>query len=186
VHIPSPDELKARRIKLGLTQTELAMMANISQSMIARIESDSVDPRVSTLRKIVDVLSESGKPPMRARDVMHTQVYTVGPTDPISLAVELMEENDISQIPVVDKGVPVGCISESAIVSALEEGGMHGSGSRPVRDFMEPGFPTVPLEADVRDVVHLLRENHAVLVVDGGRVVGVITKHDLIPLFSLR
>jgi predicted transcriptional regulator len=115
---------------------------------------------------------------------MHTPVYMVGPADPVSRAVEIMEKNDISQVPVVERGVPVGCISESAIVSALEEGGMHGSGSRPVRDFMEPGFPTVPLEADVRDVVHLLRENHAVLVVDSGRVAGVITKHDLIPLFS--
>ena len=171
-------------MRLGLTQTELAIMAKVSQSMIARIESDSVDPRMSTLRRIVDVLSESGKPPVRARDVMHMPVYAVGPGDHVSRAVEIMEKNDISQVPVVEGGVPVGCISESAIVSALEEGGMHGSGSRSVREFMEPGFPTVPLEADIGDVVHLLRENHAVLVVDGGRVAGVITKHDLIPLFS--
>jgi predicted transcriptional regulator len=115
---------------------------------------------------------------------MHTPVYSVGPADPVSRAVEIMAENDISQVPVVEEGFPTGCISESAIVSALEEGGIHASGSRPVREFMEPGFPTVPLEADVRDVVHLLRENHAVLVVDGGQVAGVITKHDLIPLFS--
>ncbi|HMA05119.1 MAG TPA: CBS domain-containing protein [Methanomicrobiales archaeon] len=184
MHIPTPDEIRARRMNLKLTQTELAMKAGISQSMIARIESDSVDPRVSTLRKIVDVLSESGKPPYRAKDVMHTPVYAVGPADPVSLAVEIMERNDVSQLPIIDGGVPIGCISESAIVSALEAGGMHASGSRPVREFMEPGFPTVPLEADVRDVVHLLRENHAVLAVEGGRVAGVITKHDLIPLFS--
>ena len=184
MHIPTPEESRARRMKLGLTQTELATMAGLSQSMIARIESDSVDPRVSTLRKIVEVLSESGKPPYRAKDVMHREVYRVEAGDPISRAVEIMETNDVSQLPVIDGGVPVGCISESAIVSALEEGGLHGSGSRAVREFMEPGFPTVPMETDVRDVVHLLRENHAVLVVDGGRVAGVITKHDLIPLFS--
>jgi predicted transcriptional regulator len=169
---------------LGLTQTGLAKKAGISQSMIARIESGSVDPRVSTLTRIVAVLSQKDQPLYRAKDVMHMPVYMVGPADPVTRAVEIMEKNDISQVPVVDRGVPVGCLSESAIVSALEEGGMHGSGSRPVRDFMEPGFPTVPLEADVRDVVHLLRENHAVLVIDGGRVAGVITKHDLIPLFS--
>jgi len=169
---------------LGLTQTDLARKAGISQSMIARIESGSVDPRVSTLTRIVAVLSRKEEPPYRARDVMHTPVYTVGPQDPVTRAVEIMEKNDISQLPVVERGIPVGCLSESAIVSALDEGGMHGSGSRAVREFLEPGFPTVSLEADVRDVVHLLRENHAVLVVDGGRVAGVITKHDLIPLFS--
>jgi len=168
---------------LGMTQTELARRAGISQSMIARIESGSVDPRVSTLSRIIAVLSQKEEPPYRAKDVMHTPVYTVGLLDPVSRAVEIMEKNDISQIPVVEVGVPVGCISESAIVSALDEGGVHASGSRAVREFMEPGFPTVPLGADVRDVVHLLRENHAVLVVDGGHVAGVITKHDLIPLF---
>ena len=184
MHIPTPEEIRARRLALGLTQTDLARKAGISQSMIARIESGSVDPRVSTLGRIVTVLSQTEKPPYRAKDVMHTPVYSVGPAEPVSRAVEIMEKNDISQIPVIDGGVPVGCISESAIVSALEEGGLHGSGSRPVREFMEPGFPTVPLEADVQDVVHLLRENHAVLAVEGGRVAGVITKHDLIPLFS--
>ncbi|HVP25450.1 MAG TPA: CBS domain-containing protein [Methanomicrobiales archaeon] len=184
MHIPTSEEIRARRIMLGLTQTDLARKAGISQSMIARIESGSVDPRVSTLSRIVAVLSRKEEPLYRAKDVTHTPVYTVGPADPVSRAVEIMEKNDISQLPVVEGGVPVGCISESAIVSALEEGGMHAAGSRHVREFMEPGFPTVPLDTDVRDVVHLLRENHAVLVVDGGRVAGVITKHDLIPLFS--
>jgi predicted transcriptional regulator len=184
VHIPTPEEIRSRRVMLGLTQTELARKAGISQSMIARIESGSVDPRVSTLSRIVAVLSQKEKPPYRAKDVMHVEVYSVEPGDPVSRAVEIMEKSDVSQLPVIDGEVPVGCISESAIVSALEEGGLRGPGSRPVREFMEPGFPTVPLEADVRDVVHLLRENHAVLVVDGGRVAGVITKHDLIPLFS--
>ena len=169
---------------LGLTQTDLARKAGISQSMIARIESGSVDPRVSTLSRIVGVLSQREKPPYQAKDVMHREVYSVKPGDPISRAVEIMEKNDVSQLPVIEEEVPVGCISESAIVSALEEGGLHTSGRRHVREFMEPGFPTVPLGADVRDVVTLLRENHAVLVVDGGRVAGVITKHDLIPLFS--
>ncbi len=184
MHIPTSEEIRARRMMLGITQTELARKAGISQSMIARIESGSVDPRVSTLTRIVAVLSRTEEPPYRARDVMHTPVYTVEPGQPVSLAVEIMEKNDISQLPVVQGGVPVGCISESAIVSAIEKGGLHASGSQQVREFMEPGFPTVSLEADVRDVVHLLRENHAVLAVDGGRVAGVITKHDLIPLFS--
>jgi predicted transcriptional regulator len=101
---------------LGLTQTDLAKKAGISQSMIARIESGSVDPRVSTLTRIVAVLSQKDEPLYRARDVMHTPVFTIGPADPVSRAVECMEKNDISQVPVVDRGVPVGCISESAIV----------------------------------------------------------------------
>ncbi|HMK15339.1 MAG TPA: helix-turn-helix domain-containing protein, partial [Methanomicrobiales archaeon] len=117
MHIPTPEEIRSRRVMLGLTQTELARKAGISQSMVARIESGSVDPRVSTLTRIVAVLSEKEKPPYRAGDVMHTPVYSVGPAEPVSRAVEIMEKSDVSQLPVIDRGVPVGCISESAIVS---------------------------------------------------------------------
>ena len=35
---------------------------------------------------------------------------------------------------------------------------------------------------DVETVVNILQQNHAVLVVDGRTVMGVITKHDLISL----
>ena len=51
MHIPTPDELKARRETLGIRQTQLALRAGISQSMVARIEAGSVDPRTSTLKK---------------------------------------------------------------------------------------------------------------------------------------
>ncbi|HVP24615.1 MAG TPA: helix-turn-helix domain-containing protein, partial [Methanomicrobiales archaeon] len=39
MHIPTPEEIRSRRLMLGLTQTDLARKAGISQSMIARIES---------------------------------------------------------------------------------------------------------------------------------------------------
>jgi len=55
---PSPRELKSLRKKANLTQKELAMKAGVSQALVARIESGSVDPRVSTLIKILTVLSD--------------------------------------------------------------------------------------------------------------------------------
>jgi predicted transcriptional regulator len=35
---------------------------------------------------------------------------------------------------------------------------------------------------DVETILHILQQNHAVLVVEAGRVQGVVTKHDLISL----
>jgi predicted transcriptional regulator len=49
---------------------------------------------------------------------------------------------------------------------------------------MEPGFPTVPPIAPIDTIVHLLHHNHAVIVVEQGKVQGVITKHDLISLIT--
>ena len=53
MHIPTPEELRARREALGMKQTELARRAGISQSMVARIEAGNVDPRIRTLSKII-------------------------------------------------------------------------------------------------------------------------------------
>lgn len=182
MHIPNPEELRARREALGLKQTELARRAGISQSMVARIEAGSVDPRVSTLNKIIVVLNSAEPKKITAAQIMHTPVLSVPPQASISLAVEIFGKNNISQLPVIERGVPAGCISEAVIVKAIEQQRLHKTHMFMVRDFMEPGFPTVPPDMDVETVVNILQQNHAVLVVDGRVVMGVITKHDLISL----
>jgi len=182
MHIPTPEELRSRREALGLKQTELARRAGISQSMIARIEAGNVDPRVRTLNKILTVLNSSEPKKVRASQIMHTPVLAIQPQEAITRAVEIFEKNNISQLPVIERGVPVGCISESVIVKAIEQQRLHKTHLFVVRDFMEPGFPTVPPDMDVETVINILQQNHAVLVVDGRIVKGVITKHDLISL----
>jgi len=119
---------------------------------------------------------------LRAAQIMHTPVLAVQPQDAIGRAVEIFEKNNISQLPVIERGIPVGCISESVIVKAIEQQRLHKTQLFSVRDFMEPGFPTVPPDMDVETVVNILQQNHAVLVVEGRVVRGVITKHDLISL----
>ena len=182
MHIPTPEEIRSRREELQMRQTELARRAGVSQSMIARIEAGSVDPRVSTLTRILNVLNSAVRHRVTASDVMHTPVFAVKPLDPITAAVEIMDKYNISQLPVIENGVPVGCISETAIVNAIEEQRLHKSHIYSANDFMESGFPTVPPDTDVETVVSILQHHHAVLVLEGGRVQGVITKHDLISL----
>lgn len=182
MHIPTPEELRNRREALGMRQTELAKRAGISQSMVARIEAGNVDPRSSTLKKIVQVLNSAGEKKVTADRIMHSPVLFVSPGDSITVALGIFEKNNISQLPVIENGIPVGCISESMIMKAIEQQRLHRTQPVPVRNFTEPGFPTVPSDMDVETVVSILQQNHAVLVVDGGVVRGVITKHDLIPL----
>lgn len=167
-----------------MRQSQLAIRAGISQSMVARIEAGSVDPRVSTLNKIIKALESAGPRTLTAADVMHAPVTSVGPEDSILRAVAIMEQNNFSQIPVIDGGVPLGYISESAIVSVIENQGLHRSDNYPVKHFMESGFPTVPPDMGVETVIKILQDHHAVLVIGEGRVQGVITKHDLISLIA--
>ena len=184
MEIPTPAELREKRLKMGLKQADVARMAGISQSMVARIEAGSVDPRVSTLGRIVEVLRAAESSAVTAADVMNTPVLSVAPDDPVNRAVEIMGKNGISQLPVLENAVPIGCISESAIMNAMEGGGLHQTHWKLVQDYMEPGFPTVPPTASIDTVVHLLHHSHAVIVIEKGKVQGVITKHDLISLIT--
>ena len=79
MHIPTPEELRTRRESLGLKQTELAKRAGISQSMVARIEAGNVDPRISTLNKIIVVLNSAAPKKIKAAQIMHMPVLSVQP-----------------------------------------------------------------------------------------------------------
>ena len=57
--IPTGDSIRAARKDNGLTQSDLAERAGVSQPLIARIESEDVDPTIDTLYSIVSALNDS-------------------------------------------------------------------------------------------------------------------------------
>ncbi len=182
--LPVHEDLRKFRLKVGLTQTELARRAGVSQSLIARIEAGDIDPRLSTLRKILTALkSKEINPGLCAGDIMKHPVVHAKPEDAIASVSRLMEGNDFSQLPVLDNGIQVGSISETRLVSeiALEKDFTKIS-NKPVGGVMNDGFPTVSKNLDVATVSKFVEANPAVLVVDKGRVVGIITKADIIKL----
>ena len=63
---------------------------------------------------------------MRARDIMVTNVITVGPEASVRDAAKILLANRISALPVVDKdGLLVGIISEGDLVRRAELGTNH-------------------------------------------------------------
>ncbi|MFW5937508.1 MAG: CBS domain-containing protein [Halanaeroarchaeum sp.] len=174
MHLPTPQDLRERRTELELTQSELAERAGVSQPLIARIEGGDVDPRLSTLRRIVEALDEAEGDVVRAATLMHETVVSVSPDDEVSVAVEKMQEEGYSQLPVITNGVPVGSISESDIVSAGED-----VGSKNVRDVMSESFPTVSDDATLEEISSLLDHYKAVMVTEEGETVGIITQADV-------
>ncbi|MFB6299835.1 MAG: CBS domain-containing protein [Halobacteriales archaeon] len=177
MELPTPEDLRQRRNELGLTQSELADRADVSQPLIARIEGGDVDPRLSTLRRIVNALEDSAGSVVRAEDLMHEDLVTVGPEDDVSLAVERMQDAGYSQLPVIQNGVPVGSISDSDVVSAREEN--ESVGELPVREVMSESFPTVGPSATLDEIGNLLEHYKAVMVTEEGSTIGIITEADL-------
>jgi predicted transcriptional regulator len=79
MELPTPDSIKKKRVKLGLTQSELAERAGVSQPLIARIESGDVDPRLSTIRNIIAALDDMEKSRITAKDLMTAHVVSLSP-----------------------------------------------------------------------------------------------------------
>lgn len=179
--LPTPFELKRKRIELGLTQADLAKAAGLSQGLIARIESGKVDPRLSTLRKIVNIIETAKKSIQRAKDVMTRQIFTVKPDATISHAIKIMQDNGISQLPVTDKGTPIGLVTEASLLKEIERAKDPPAIKRlSVSSVMEDLPPILAPSADLRTVLPILELNPVVLVSEKGKLVGIITTSNIL------
>jgi predicted transcriptional regulator len=173
--LPTPEDLRERRNGLELTQSELAERADVSQPLIARIEGGDVDPRLSTLRRIVEALEEAEGGIRRAQDLMNSPVVAVSPDDSVHETTELMDDQSFSQVPVIRDGVPQGLIGNSDIRQRPEE----NVGELPVAEVMHESISTVEPDTPLDAVDAHLDHNDAVLVVEGGQTEGIITEADV-------
>jgi len=184
MRILRPSEIRALRAKHGLTQSKLAELAGVSQAYIAKIESGAADPRLSTLEKISRALERfAEESPLTAERIMATPIVYVSPNDEIKKAIELMESNGISQLPVLEGETQLGSISETTIIQKiLSSENIPKLIHRTVGEIMEEPFPTVSRKADIDTIYHILEHHPALLVTDKGRPVGIITKADILKL----
>jgi len=188
--LPTPEELRKMRIKAGLTQKEVARRAKVSQSLIARIERGSIDPRLSTLRKIVKVLEEAleKEGEVMVSTVMTTPVITVFEDDDVRTAAKIMWEKGISQIPVVDRrGRVIGTVYEDSLMKLLLFERRDKILELKISEIMDEPLPILNEDEGITKAMRLLMEGFpAVLVRRGSRVVGIITKSDIIAFHILR
>jgi predicted transcriptional regulator len=177
MELPTPAELRERRkTDLDMTQSELAEMAGVSQPLIARIEGGDVDPRLSTLRRIVNAMNEAEGAIRRAEDIMNEDLTYVSRDDSVAAAIDLMGEAGFSQLPVVDGGgTPVGLITNSDVrhhdADTVQE--------MPVAEAMGESVVTVGRDATLDEINDYLDHRPAIIVMDSGRMVGIITEADV-------
>lgn len=184
--LPTMEDLKRERTGAGLTQAELASRAGVSQSLIARIERGDVDPRLSTFGKILKALKEAkGRKGLLAGNIMRSPVIYVGPKETLGAASKLMVKHDISQMPVIEKGIQIGSLSERKVVREIhsEDDLAKVSASR-VEEIMGQAFPTVDKNTDIQTLSTLVESKPALLVVDRGKPVGIVTKTDVLRLMK--
>ncbi|HZY43914.1 MAG TPA: cystathionine beta-synthase [Anaerolineae bacterium] len=118
----------------------------------------------------------------RVSDVLATKpsrlLVTASPSDRVRAVIDLMKQHDISQMPVLTDGKLVGMIGESSLLTQMSTPG--SSAEESIGPIINRQVTSVPTDTGLEAVMTLFGANQAVIVVDADRVVGILTKIDLI------
>src|SRR3989338_5294338 len=106
---------------------------------------------------------------------MNTKIINVAPSEPIKDAIAKMKKHQISQLPVIESQKLIGLVSESIILEAL-----LNSKATQVKEVMQESPPIVSKTTSIQVVSNLLKHYPMVLVSEEGRLIGLITKSDLL------
>jgi cystathionine beta-synthase len=107
------------------------------------------------------------------------QMVAISPSDTAEAAIRLMEQVGISQLPVLDKGKPVGSVQEVTLARVLHDNADPNAVT--VAEIMAKPLPTLDLTTHLDEAYRLLLAgNTGVLAVQDGRVVDIITRIDLV------
>ncbi|MCW3979856.1 MAG: CBS domain-containing protein [Candidatus Bathyarchaeota archaeon] len=170
--------LRRLRKDAGLTQKQLAQLVGVSQAHIAKIENLKVDPRLSTVNRILKVLTEgTGR---KCSDIMTRNVVFAKPGDKILDVSRIMIKKAISQLPVIQGSKVVGTITEEAIIRNLH----INIAEKTVEGIIDTPLPGIPENTTVNVIRPLLEEHSGVLVMRKSEVIGIITRSDLLKILS--
>jgi len=169
-------EIKNIRKRLGLTQTQLAHQANVSQSLIAKIESNKIDPTYSKVNQIFEVLNLlSKKKELKAKDIMNKKLISVEPQTKIKDVISEMRRHGISQMPVIKNNNCVGLVSETILLEAFNKKNINN-----VEDIMGDSPPIIAKDTSIDVISNLLKFYPIVIVSEKGQLQGIITKSDIL------
>lgn len=120
---------------------------------------------------------------MRAREVMSRPVMSVRPCASARATASMLARSDCTDAPVVDAdGLLHGIVSEADLVRGRTLAGDDRGAGPLVRDVMMPFPGAVGPDTELAEVAQLMRATarRSVPVVEHGRLVGVVTRRDLL------
>ncbi|MBD3404824.1 MAG: CBS domain-containing protein [Candidatus Lokiarchaeota archaeon] len=171
------EDLKKLREEANITQLDLAEAVGVTQAYIARMEKGSLDPKLSLVNKIVDYLTKSRT--IRCLEIMTANPKTIDARKSVANAIEVMQKYGYSQLPVVRTGRIVGMITERDIIRNLQ----HDASKISVEAVVETsGPPRIDESTPIDSILPLFDLHQAVLLLNQGRLSGIITRSDLLKL----
>ena len=120
---------------------------------------------------------------MFAKDIMSKRLITVKPDAMVMDVVNLLSQHKITGVPVVgDSGELLGIVSEKDTFKLILNGGFNQALAGTVDRIMSKEVTTVKPNDDVFMIANLFYKNNyrRVPVVDNGKVVGLISRRDIL------
>jgi tRNA nucleotidyltransferase (CCA-adding enzyme) len=135
-----------------------------------------------TRQQLLDLLQEHVKPTVTVGQIMSYGVHTLSPGTTVAEAEEMMRRYGHEGFPVVENGQVVGTLTRREIDKALQ----HRLGGAAISLYMHKGHVSVCPEDSVARLQQVMMEHGLgqVPVVEDGEVVGIVTRTDLIKLWS--
>ena len=126
---------------------------------------------------------------MKIDDVMTSPVITIKADAPVQAAAALLASHGFTALPVLDeKDGVLGIVTEADLLRGrvYPEGFPSVTTPATVGGVMTPVPSVMRPEADLADVVSLMIEEgrRSVPIVDGGRLVGIVTRRDVVRVIA--
>ena len=107
-------------------------------------------------------------------------LVSVAPANTVAEALEKMDDLGLTQMPVLEEGRAIGSLRENRVLAKVVRN--RELLNSPVSEVMEASFPTVDVDVSSSEVARRLQTSAAVLVEEYGRIIGIITRHDVLDL----
>lgn len=169
----------AKRLKKG--QRCLVILPDSIRNYMTKF----IDDKWMKDNRFVDSEWDLGTVGDLVRSMPPRTIYTVLVSDKVRAAVDIMKSHGISQLPVVESnGALAGIVTESDLLGGIVEGRMRMDNS--VAEVMNRRVITVTLNDAASNIGLGFGRGEAALVVDGGKLVAILTKIDLIDHLTKR
>ena len=121
---------------------------------------------------------------MKVSDILRVKggtLYTVGPLDLLSDAVQVMAEKDIGSLVVMEHGELAGMLTFREVIQAIVQNKGGTPGETVIKSAMDDHPMTCTLETELDEVRRMMLERHAryMPVINQGMLMGVISLYDV-------
>lgn len=142
----------------------------------AMVRSDDPETVYRKTREVI--LEEMTRPQATVADIMSKPKAWMAPTLSVAEARVLVEAHPLRIFPVLEDGVFCGIFSEAECRKAKSESQWKG----PVKSIMRTRVPLIRPDQSAREALHIMAEAETGIlpVLEDGRMVGVVTRGDLL------